>query len=279
MTSLNQEPRKFKLEILNKEKGLFLDASPGRIVLGPRSSPKKKGEDDHITVVLNGDSINQVHRKVDGREVWHHTGESLQAELDSVLANATESVNVNEFRTPKIYIVSVKRIKLLFSVLTLLVSLFMGLSWRLFASAEIAEYENAVTARITFSQHRIQRFIQSARLPLSLLSKVGFKIPPNALLKPLRFVVRWILVDSQDVPSLKGDLLFVVSEKHVGFISPGDGGKVKFTSVLPLFAAYERLSDSVPVTLDDIGDLGTGSEVRIKASCDQTPLAGRVSVS
>ena len=60
MTILEHEPERFEVEIRNKGKGIFMDASPGRIVLGPRSSARKKGEDDHLTVVLNGDSIDQV---------------------------------------------------------------------------------------------------------------------------------------------------------------------------------------------------------------------------
>jgi hypothetical protein len=116
---LEHELERFEVEIRNKAKGVFLNESSGRIVLGSRSPAKKNGEDDHLAVELNGGSIDQVHRKVDGREVWHHTGESLQAELESALANATDSVDGNEFRALNTYIVSVKRIKLLSSVLAL----------------------------------------------------------------------------------------------------------------------------------------------------------------
>lgn len=227
---------------------------------------KKIGKDDHITVVMNGDGIDQVHRKVDGSEVWHHTGESLQAELDCLLANATESLDGTEFKGPNTYIVSIRRAKLLFSVVTLPFSAFIRLFWRLFASAEISEDENGADVRIVFNQRRIRRFIMSAQLPLSLLSRIGRKMPPKVFLKPLRFVAKRILVNPQDVRNLNGDLLFVISEKRVGFISPADNGRVKFTSVVPLLAAYERLSANVPVTLDDISDFGTGSEIRMKGS-------------
>jgi hypothetical protein len=140
--------------------------------------------------------------------------------------------------------------------------------WRLFANAEISEDENGADARIVFNQRRIRRFIMSAQLPLSLLSRIGQKMPPRVFLKPLRFVAKRILVNPQDVRNPNDDLLFVISEKRIGFISPSDGGKLKFTSVLPLFAAYERLHASVPVTPDDIGDFWTSSEIRIKGSRD-----------
>jgi hypothetical protein len=269
---LEEEPERFEVEIRNKEKGIFLDASPGRIVLGPRTSAKKKGEDDHLTVVLNGDSIDQVHRKADGTEVWHHTGESLQAQLDSMLANATESLDGSEFRAPNTYIVSVRRATILFSVLTLPFSIFMSLFGGLFGSAEISEDENGVAARIVFNQRRIQRFIRSAQLPLSLLSKIVQKIPQMVFLKPMKFMAKRILVNPQDIQNLKDDLLFVISEGRIGLISPSDSGRVKFTSVVPLLAAYERLSASVPVTLDDIGDFEIGSEIRMKGSRNPSML-------
>jgi hypothetical protein len=222
------------------------------------------GRDDHLTVVMNGDRIDQAHRKVDGSEVWHHTGESLQAHLDSLLANATESVDGSEFRAPNTYIVSIKRAKLLFSVVTLPFSVSMRLFWRLFASAEMSEDENGVNARIVFNQRRIQQFIKGAQPSLSLFFRIGQRIPPKAFLRPMKFVAKRVLVNPQDIQNLKDDLLFIISEKRVGFISPSEGGKLMFTSVVPFLAAYERLSASVPVTLDDMSDFGTGSEIRMK---------------
>jgi hypothetical protein len=101
-----------------------------------------------------------------------------------------------------------------------------------------------------------------------LLSRIIQKIPPKAFFEPMKFVAKRLLVNPQNIRNLKDDLLFVMSEKRIRFISPSDGGKLKFTSVLPLFAAYERLHASVPVTLDDIGDFWTGSEIRMKGSRD-----------
>jgi hypothetical protein len=217
---------------------------------------------------MNGDRIDQAHRKVDGREVWQHTGESLQAHLDSVLANATESVDRSEFRAPNTYIISVKRVKLLFLIVTLPLSVFVRLAWGLFASAEISEAENGVSARIVFDQPGIRRFIQSAQPHLSLLCKIMQKIPPTAFLRSVKFIAKRVLVNPQNAQNLKDDLLFVISEKRIGFISPSEGSTLKFTSVVPLLAAYERLNASVPVSLDDIGDFETGSEIRIRGSAN-----------
>jgi hypothetical protein len=155
-----------------------------RIVLGSRSSAKKIGRDDHLTVVMKGERINQTHRKVDGTEVWRHTGEFLQAQLDSLLANATEAMDGKEFRAPNTYIVSVKRVKLLFSILTLPFSVFMRLFLRLFVSAEAYEDENGVNGWVVFNQRGIKHFIQSVKSPLSLLSRMIQKIPPKAYLEP-----------------------------------------------------------------------------------------------
>jgi len=269
---LEDELERFEVEIRNKGRGAFVDVSPNRIVLGPRNSVKKIGRDDHLTVVMNGDRIDQAHRKVDGNEVWHHTGESFQANLDSVFANATELVDGSEFRAPNTYIVSVKRVKLLFSIVTLPFSVFMSLFWRMIASVQTSEDENSVNARIVFNQRRIQRVVQSPRPPLSLLFRIIQKIPPKAFLKPMKFIAKRLLVNPQDIQNLNDDLLFVISEKHIGFISRRDGGKLRFTSVVPLIATYERLNASIPVTLDDIGDFGTGSEIRIKGHRNLTSL-------
>ncbi|MGD0638608.1 MAG: hypothetical protein ABSA72_11285 [Nitrososphaerales archaeon] len=270
---MEPEPERFEVEIRSKEKGLFVDVSPDRIVLGPRGSIKKAGDDDHVTVVMNGDRIDQAHRKVDGREVWHHTGEALEAHLDSLLANATETVDGSEFVAPNTYIVSVKRAKLLFSVVTLPFSVFITIFWRLFAHVEKSEDENRVDARVIFNQSRIQHLIQSAQAPLSLLARLAQKIPPAAFLKPMVLIAKRVLVNPQKVQNLNRDLLFVVSEKRVGFISRSDGGDLKFTSVVPLLEAYERLNTSSPVSLDDIGHFGTESEIRVKGSRNPTSLA------
>lgn len=269
---MSDETERFKVEIRNKEKGLFVDFSPDRIVLGPRESAKKIGKDDHLTVVMNGDRIDQAHRKVDGSEVWRHAGESLQAHLDSLLANATESVDESEFRAPNTLVVSVKRAQLLFSVGTLPFSIFMSLFWRLFVTADMSEDENGVNGRIVFNERRIQRFIQSAQPPLSLFSRIIQRIPQRAVVTPMKFIAKRILVNPQKVQNSRDDLLFVISEKRIGFISPSDGDKLKFTSVVPIFAAYQRLNTSVPVSLDDIGDFGTGSEIRIKSGSAPTTL-------
>ncbi len=270
---MGEEPDRFGVMIRNKEKGVFVDVSPDRIVLGPRNSDKKIGEDDHVTVVMNGDRIDQAHRKVDGREVWHLTGEALQAHLDSLLANATEPVDGSEFVAPDTYIISIRRAKLLFSVVTLPFSVFLTFFWRLFAHIEKYEDENGLDARIIFNQSRIQHLIQSAQLPLSLLSRIVQKVPPAAFLKPMTLIAKRVLVNPQKVQNLKDDMLFVISEKRVGFVSRSDDGDLKFTSVVPLLEAYERLNASVPVSLDDIGNFGAGSEIRVKGSRAPTSLA------
>ncbi len=99
-----------------------------------------------------------------------------------------------------------------------------------------------------------------------MLSRILQKMPPSVLVKPMIFLGKRLLVNNQGVRNLKDDLLFVISEKRIGFISPGGDGKLRFTSVQPLFAAYEHPNASVPVSLDDMDGFGIGSEARVKCS-------------
>lgn len=231
----------------------------------------KTGQDDHLTVVLNGNQIDQAHRKVDGREVWHHTGEHLQAELDTLLANATTVVDPNEFKRPNTYIVSARRAKVLFSLVTLPFTVFFHFFWRLFATAEISKSKNGVLeARIVLEERKTRHLLRSSQRPALWMSRLLRRVPPKAIQYLIKFVGKRVLVDPRNIKRLEEDLWFVVSNDRIGFASLGDDGKVRFVSAAPLFDALFKLKSNVPVSFDDIGNFSPGTELRMKTTLDRS---------
>jgi hypothetical protein len=256
----------FEMEIRTGDKGLFVDFKPHLVVLGPRSSDLKTGTDDHVTVVMSGDRIDQAHRKADGIELWHHTGEHLQAELDSLIANASTVVDPREFNQPDTFVVSAKRVKLMFTVASLPLSVFFHLFWRLVATVEVSESEDGKRiGRVLFEERKIRHLVRSAKRPARLFSRFVRRLPPKVFLQSMRFLARRVLVDPKDVDRLENDVWFVASKDRIGLASTGDDGRVQFLSAAPLFDAFLKVQGSLPISLDDFGGLGAGTELRVRA--------------
>jgi hypothetical protein len=263
---MEKGPETFEMEIRTGDKGLFVDFKPQLIVLGPRSSDFKTGKDDHVTVVMSGDRIDQAHRKADGVELWHHTGEHLEAELDSPVANATTVVDPREFSQPNTFVVSARRMKLLFSVATLPFSVFFHLFWRLVATVEVSERKDGKrVGRVMFEERKIRHLARSARRPAGLFSRFVIRLPPEVFLQPMRFLARRVLVDPKDVDRLEDDVWFVISKDRIGLASTGDDGRLQFLSIVPLFDALLKVQGSLPMSLDDFWGLGAGTELRVRA--------------
>ncbi len=262
---MEKDPVAFEMEIRTGDKGLFVDFKPQLVVLGPRSSNLKAGADDHVTVVMNGDRIDQAHRKVDGIELWHRSGEHLQAELDSLLANATTIVDPREFNQPNTFIVSASRVRLMFSVATLPFSVFFHMFWRLVATAEVSENESGTAGRIVFEKRKIRHLVRSAQRPALWISRFLQKMPPKVFLQLIRFFAKRILVDPQDIERLEDDVWFVVSNDRIGLASTREDGKIQFLSAAPLFDALLKVQGSLPMSLDDLGHFGPGTEFRVRA--------------
>jgi hypothetical protein len=262
---MGKDPETFEMEIRTGDKGLFVDFKPQLVVLGSRSSVLKKGTDDHVTVVMSGDRIDQAHRKADGIELWHHTGEHLQAELDSLIANATTIVDPREFKQPNTFVVSAKRVKLMFSVATLPLSVFFHLFWRLVATVEVSEGKDGNrVGRVMFEERKFRYLVRSAKRPAGLFSRFVRRLPPKVLLQPMRFLARRVLVDPKDVDRLEDDVWFVASNDRIGLASMRDDGKVQFLSVPPLLEGLLKVQGSLPMSLDDLGGFGAGTELRMR---------------
>jgi hypothetical protein len=263
---MEKDPETFEMKIRTGDKGLFVDFKPQLIVLGPRSSDFKTGKDDHVTVVMSGDRIDQAHRKADGVELWRHTGEHLQAELDSLIANATTVVDPREFNQPNTFVVSARRMKLMLSVASLPLLVSFHLFWRLVATVEVSERKDGMrVGRVMFEERKIRHLVRSAKRPAGLFSRLVRHLPPKVFLQSMRFLARRVLVDPKDVDRLEDDVWFVVSKDRIGLASTGDDGRVQFLSAAPLFDALLKVHGSLPMSLDDFGGLGAGTEFRVRA--------------
>lgn len=269
---MEKDPETFELEVRTADKGMFVDFKPQLVVLGPRRSDFKAGRDDHVTVVMSGDRIDQVHRKADGVELWRHTGEQLQAEVDSLIANATTVVDPREFSKPNTFAVSARRARVVFSVATLPLSVFFHLFWRLVATVELSRTKDGKkVGRVMFEERKIRHLVRSTRRPAWLLSRLVRRLPPSVLLQSIRFLARRILVNPEGVDGLADDVWLMVSKDRIGLASTEDDGRVRFLSLVPLFDALLKAQRSLPMTLDDLGGLGAGTEFRVRARFGAPP--------
>jgi hypothetical protein len=251
------ETEDFEVTLKSGEKEYFMRGSPKGLVIGP----KTVGTDDHLTIGMNGDDFNQIHRKINGREDWRVTPEALEAEIDSFITNNTEIIDSSGLSAPGTYVVSLRRAQVLFSTVSGLASVPLRLFFPLFVAKEVTKTENGTEVRATIEIGRITHILSRAEPKIARFFQVFGPSLFRVWVSIAKRTGRWMLIKSGP-NMLNGEgIAFVLSESRIGLIWENDG-RMKYLSAESLMQVYERIERNQPFgKLLEIGNLKSYSTV------------------
>lgn len=234
------EPKGFEILSPDGDKGLFIAAASSGFVAGPLSGP---WTNDRITVGLQPEgNLKLVHRSIGASELWRHDPVSLQAEVESFLANNISEVDWKELSGPQTYLFSVYRRGILLSaIFKLLEAPSMFLMWHLVVSSDARGKE------FVFEQRKVEHFAKSLqRFPLPSILRFVARVPPKAWLPIGQRVFRFFLMDPRNHERVVHDICFLVSPNRVGLVFAGKGERPAFLPVEAVTEAYHRIEMSLP---------------------------------
>lgn len=223
-------------------KSYFVSGSPKGFVIGP----KVPGKDDHLTIGNDGDELAQVHRTVNGREDWRVTPESLQAEVDSFLANNTAPIEPSTLNASATYVISLDRVNVAFSALQSVISIPLALVLRLVTTQKFAKTENGVEGSITIDPNRVRHLVDSSRRPLAILSPLIQRFAPIVLPRVMKRIARHVLIPPNKIDSLNEDIALLISSERVGVVWQSEGGRLLFMPLTAILEAYGRMERNQP---------------------------------
>ncbi len=237
----------FYLQITVGKKRYFVQQTRKGWVLGPQI----RHNDDHITVGLRdeGDEkeLVQVHRKVNGVEVWRHTQDSMTKELQGFWDTNTEVIDPITLREPKTYIVSLHRVNVCFNLMMTLIGVGYFLLARFFFPLRVKRInDRTLIVDLHIAQERIVRFMSPLRYPMILTSRILTGIPPQVYYSVAKRVSKFFLINPKNLNNLQSDIGFLISAKRVGVVTSNDNGELRHLPLSSLVDLYESVERSLP---------------------------------
>jgi hypothetical protein len=241
----NPEVEKYRVELKTAESEYFLDGGPRGMILGRKSH----GTDDHVVVGLDDDGFSQAHRKVNGREDWRLTRESIQAEADSLAASHVKTIPDSTLTQPETYIISIRRANVLLRIPQAIMSVCFGFFWRLFATKKAARVGESKEFEIVIEKRKIRHLIASAGGHLSALNHLLVHTPLRIQRAPanaMKALAKWVLAKPQELNDSSGGMHFVISKEIAGFLWRNDAGILRYLPAAPLLQIYELAERNLP---------------------------------
>jgi hypothetical protein len=254
------EPSHFDLTFTGGQKSYFLTGGPRGVVAGLRVP----GKDDHLTVGTDGDEIMQVHRKINGREDWRLTSESLQAEADSFLANNTVLIEPSSI-SPDSYIVSLDRVNIIFSALQSILSIPLPLLIRLISTRRFRRTEKGVEGWIVIEPNRIRHLVRSARFPTTIISPILRQVFPKLLPPLIRRMTRHVLIPIHEIQNIGDDTALIISNDRIGIVWQDENYDLRLIPLTAIFEVIQRIEKNQPFgRLDELATPDIGA-IRLSA--------------
>jgi len=224
--------------------------------MGPCNKESKESLDDHLTIGSSQEGqFIQIHRKLDGREVWRHTPNSIELELRRFLDSHIESIDTNLPTQPSVYVVSMWRLNVAFSLLNSIVGLAMNLITRMFFKYDVQARNKKVSIRISIDKNKVERWINLLKYPISKFFSIPALIPKSVYNRILRRILKMFLINPLDYHRLSYDLGVILSPDRVGIIWLSKDEKLSFISFSALLELYRNVERSLPPwKFSDIGD-------------------------
>lgn len=218
-----------------------------------------EGIDDHITVGLDAGDFSQAHRKVNGHEEWRVTPELMEAEIDSLVANYVRPIKSDALNQPGTYVVSLKRMQIMFAIPKKLGPLGLRLFWRLIATKRVTRTSGGRKFEVIIEERKLKHLVNEAKGPLSILGRLFRHVPPKVPLSVMRRLAKWTVVRPQTVANRNQEVFFVVSRDYFGFLWGSESGGVQYLSVAPILQMWERMERNLPFgKLRGVADDWTG---------------------
>ena len=222
-------------------KAYYLEGRPKGLVAGTRV----RGRDDHLTLGSDEAGFSQVHRKINGREDWRLTPESLQAEVDSFLANKTSAFDANSI-APDSWAVSLGRATVGISLLSGLLSLSIGLLARLVSTTTMVKTEDGLSAEVRVDPVKVEHLLKTARVPASMFSPLLRRAGPSIIPRLLRRAAKVFLIKSPGPRDFEQGALLLVSKDRTGLVWSSSDGDLRFVPIGAIFEAFARIERNQP---------------------------------
>jgi len=227
-------------------------------VAGPLLGP---WTNDMVTLGLedNGD-LRLVHRSIGAAEVWRHTPQTLQAEVDSFLANNMSKIAWADLSGPKTYLLSIYRRGAVGSALFAPIEVPL-----MFLARHAVMRSNDEGTEFTFDEKKAEHFAKSvARSPFALLLKALSRLPPRVWLTIGKRVFKFFVVNPQDRQAVEDDICLLVSPGRVGIVFGSKGEEPSFMPADSLTGLASRVEQSLPFGKFSplSGSVGPGTSLR-----------------
>jgi len=264
----------YKFRISNGDRGFFLNGSPKGLIIGPLSDEMKSGLDDHLTVGIDErEEFDQIHRKIDGKEIWRLTPESLGAEFHRFWASNSESLNPTHLDQPNSYIISWNRAAVILALMTTLFTFFSRLFRFLFVKTEmVRKKDNAYEIAPKVNKRRVERVLLALVLPLGGLFRLLGMIPETKKQRILKGLLKRFLINPTDYRRLENDWGFWISPKKMGLLRLGEKKGLKFIPVSAFAELYQKIEKSVPFgKLSEVGSFEEGTVIGLEVKGSKAP--------
>jgi hypothetical protein len=255
----SERPSHFEMTFNAGNKSYFMSGSPKGMIAGP----KIPGKNDHLTVGSEGDEIIQIHRTINDREDWRLTNESLQAEVDSFLANNTSTLDATSIHEDS-YLVSLDRLNLAFTIFQSILSIPLSLVIRLVATQYFVKKEDGIQMTVAIEPDKLVHLVEKARIPLAILSPFIQRLASAIVPKLAKKVGRSFLVAPGKLVNSDDGILLIISKNRIGVLWRDENLQLRFIPMTAIFEAYSRIERNQPFgKINEI--VGTNSQVSITA--------------
>lgn len=253
------EHKRFEVRNQNGEEGFFLAEASSGFVTGPLSG---SWSNDRVTVGLeeNGD-LRMVHGSIGPAEVWRHTPQTLEAEVDSFLANNLSRIAWADLSGPQTYLLSIYRRGAVASALFAPFEIPL-----MFIARHMVMRSNNDGSELVFERKKVEHFANSVRRsPLALLLKATSRLPPKVWLTVGRRIFKFFAVDPQDKRAVRDDICLLISPSRVGIVFASEGEDPSFITADSLMRLAGRVERSLPFgKLSAISNsMGPGTTFRV----------------
>jgi hypothetical protein len=234
------EPDKFEMTLTSGDKEYFLHGGPKGLVVGP----KTPGRDDHLTFG-GDDDFAQVHRTINDREDWRVTSEVVEAELDSFIANNAAFIDHSVLSLPGTYVVSLRRVQVLYSTFMGLVSVPMHLLFPLFVTTRKVKTAKGTEFSAAVDSRRLAHFASSAEPVLQKLFRVFGPALARILPTIIMRVGKSMLLKPGNGMLTGEGLAFIMSDSRVGIVWE-NGGRIAYVPITAIIQMVERIERNQP---------------------------------
>lgn len=240
------EREKFEFRVINGKDGFFMRGTQEGLVAGPRNPGDKSGNDDHLTAVVRGGDLKEIHRKVDGEKVWSYRPTELEETAKKFFRSNMFEIESSLLAHPTTLVVSGGRAKVAFSLIE-----DIGKAGAHLVRSRLVRIDRNGSGRVTTytmkvnerELRRFGRFLEHAFSPFRGVFEFVTKYIGPQIQERVR---SWFLIQPQKLQVSDG-ICLLVSEERMGILWVSSKKRLSFLPLAAILEAYERFDREFPL--------------------------------